>query len=124
LTEEEQTLESVRLAEAEASRGTTARSSHVSSGLAFPVTSEALDALRALAQADGADGADNLVQLVIFFFLKKNFFCCFSRLSLMLLVLLFFLNPSFICRLPHLLVGPRDRLVAGLLKNASEFALL
>ena len=61
LTEEEQTLESVRQAEAEASTGTTARSSHVKNSLAFPVSDQAREALRELAR-----GTDNLVQLVRF----------------------------------------------------------
>lgn len=60
LTEEEQTLESVRQAEAEASTGTTARSSHVKNSLAFPVSDQAREALRELAR-----GTDNLVQLAI-----------------------------------------------------------
>ena len=59
LTEEEQTLQGVRDAEAEASRGTTARSSHVSSGLSFPMSEDALSALKSL-----SNGNDNLVQLV------------------------------------------------------------
>ena len=59
LTEEEQTLQGVREAEAEAGRGTTSRSSHVSSGLSFPMSDEALSALKAL-----MEGGDNLVQLV------------------------------------------------------------
>lgn len=59
LTEEEQTLQGVKEAEAEASRGTTSRSSHVSSGLSFPVSDAALQALKALQSGD-----DNLVQLV------------------------------------------------------------
>ena len=59
LTEEELALQEVKDAEAEASRGTTARSSHVSSGLSFPIATDALDALRKLSH-----GADNLIQLV------------------------------------------------------------
>lgn len=59
LTEEEQTLQGVKEAEAEASRGTSARSSHVSSGLSFPMSADALAALKAL-----PDGQENLVQLV------------------------------------------------------------
>lgn len=59
LTEEEETLQGVKDAEAEASRGTTSRSSHVSSGLNFPISDEALTALRRL-----TEGSENLVQLV------------------------------------------------------------
>ena len=59
LTEEEQTLQGVKEAEAEASRGTGARSSHVSSGLSFPMSEDALAALKGL-----PDGQENLVQLV------------------------------------------------------------
>ena len=59
LTEEEQTLQGVKEAEAEASRGTTSRSSHVSNGLSFPVSDAALQALKNL-----PNGSDNLVQLV------------------------------------------------------------
>jgi twinfilin-like protein len=59
LTEEERTLQGVKEAEAEASRGTTARSSHVSSGLSFPISSDALQALRGLPA-----GGDSLIQLV------------------------------------------------------------
>ena len=60
LTEEEKTLQSIKEAEAEASRGTTSRSSHVSSGLSFPVSDAALRALR-----DLKIGGDNLIQLVV-----------------------------------------------------------
>ena len=60
LTEEEKTLQGVKEAEAEASRGTTSRSSHVSSGLSFPISDAALQALRSL-----TGGSDNLVQLVL-----------------------------------------------------------
>lgn len=59
LTESEQALQGVKEAEAEASRGTGARSSHVSGGVSFPISDEALQALRGL---DG--GNENLVQLV------------------------------------------------------------
>ncbi|KAF3924920.1 Twinfilin-1 [Orbilia brochopaga] len=48
LTEEEAALKDVKEAEAEASRGTTARASHVSSGVSFPMSDAALDALRRL----------------------------------------------------------------------------
>ncbi|EWC47040.1 hypothetical protein DRE_03802 [Drechslerella stenobrocha 248] len=48
LTEEEAALKGVKEAEAEESRGTTARASHVSGGLAFPTSEAALDALRRL----------------------------------------------------------------------------
>ncbi|KAI9801120.1 MAG: Twinfilin-1 [Piccolia ochrophora] len=60
LTEEEQTLQQVKEAEAETSQGTSARSSHVTSKLRFPITDEALEALRRL-----NDGPENLVQLKI-----------------------------------------------------------
>ena len=63
LTEEEQALQGVKDAEAEASRGTTAKSSHVSSGLSFPMATDALDALRELAH-----GTHSLIQLVCRFF--------------------------------------------------------
>ena len=59
LTEEEQALRGIKNAEAEASCGTTARSSHVSSGLSFPIATDALNALRELAHS-----IDNLIQLV------------------------------------------------------------
>ena len=59
LTDEEQTLQGVKEAEAEAGRGTSSRSSHVSSGLSFPISERALSALRTL-----TEGGDNLVQLV------------------------------------------------------------
>ena len=63
LTEEERTLKGMKDAEAEeGSRGTGARNSHVSSGLSFPVSDDAVEALKALAA--GRDGA--LVQLVCF----------------------------------------------------------
>jgi twinfilin len=60
LTEEEQTLERVKAAEEAESRGTSSRSSHVSSGVAFPISNEGLAALKGL-----ESGADNLVQLKI-----------------------------------------------------------
>lgn len=59
LTQEERALQGVKEAEAEASRGTGARSSHVSSGVSFPISEEALLALR-----DLEGGRENLVQLV------------------------------------------------------------
>lgn len=59
LTEEEQILQGVKEAEAEASQGTSARSSHVSSGLSFPLSTAALAALKGL-----SEGQENLVQLV------------------------------------------------------------
>ena len=59
LTDGEQALQGVKEAEAEASRGTTAKSSHVSSGLSFPVSAAAMQALRQLETA-----SENLVQLV------------------------------------------------------------
>ncbi|KAI9886493.1 MAG: hypothetical protein M1823_001673 [Watsoniomyces obsoletus] len=61
LTEEEQALEGVRQAEVESSRGTSTRSSHVSNGLAFPMTEQAIMAIRNL----GVGTDDNLVQLAI-----------------------------------------------------------
>ncbi|KAF3938163.1 Twinfilin-1 [Dactylella cylindrospora] len=60
LTEEESALKGVKEAEAEASRGTTSRASHVSSGVSFPITDTALDALRRLPYAP-----NGLVQLMI-----------------------------------------------------------
>ena len=60
LTKEEQNLEGIKEAEAEASQGTTARSSHVSLGrLTLPITESALQALKNLPGSDY-----NLVQLV------------------------------------------------------------
>jgi len=59
LTQEEQALQGVKEAEADASRGTGARSSHVSSGVNFPISEEALRALKGL-----GGGSENLVQLV------------------------------------------------------------
>ena len=61
LTEEEQTLRGVKEAEAEASMGTTSRSSHVGGPLSFPLADPARQALKAL-----PEGADNLVQLVCY----------------------------------------------------------
>ena len=74
LTEEEQTLQGVKAAEAEASRGTTARSSHVSSGLSFPISDDALHALK-----DLSSGSDNLVQLVSF---GSKLIECFMSLNM------------------------------------------
>lgn len=59
LTQEDRALQGVKKAEAEASQGTGARSSHVSSGVSFPISEEALLALR-----DLEGGMENLVQLV------------------------------------------------------------
>lgn len=60
LTEEEQSLQNVKEAEAEASRGTTSRTSIVNAGrISFPISEDALQALNGL-----PSGADNLVQLV------------------------------------------------------------
>ena len=60
LTEEEQNLQGIKEAEAEASQGTTARNSHVSFGrLTLPISGSALQALK-----DLPTGVDNLVQLV------------------------------------------------------------
>ena len=59
LTEEEEALQETKEVEAQVSRGTTARSSHVSSGLSFPMSKNALDALRRL-----TNSTENLVQLV------------------------------------------------------------
>jgi len=59
LTEEEESLQGIKQAEAEASIGTSSRSSHTSSGVNFPFTNEALQALKEL-EGEG----DNLVQLV------------------------------------------------------------
>ncbi|KAH0536815.1 hypothetical protein FGG08_006348 [Glutinoglossum americanum] len=58
LTEEEEVLQSIKQAEAGASVGTSSRSSHVSSGISFPLTNEALQALKGV-----EGGGDNLVQL-------------------------------------------------------------
>lgn len=60
LTEGEKTLEDVKQAEAEASRGTSARSSHVGRGLKFPMSDEATTALQNLMESN-----ENLVQLVL-----------------------------------------------------------
>lgn len=59
LTEEEQTLGEVKRKEAEEGRGTNGRRAHVSSGVSMPVSDEALQALKSL-----AEDKDNLVQLV------------------------------------------------------------
>jgi twinfilin-like protein len=59
LTEEEQTLGEVKRKEAEEGRGTNGRRAHVSSGVSMPVSEEALEALKGL-----AEDKDNLVQLV------------------------------------------------------------
>jgi twinfilin-like protein len=59
LTQEERALQGVKEAEAEASTGTSTRSSHVSSGVTFPISEEAMQALRHL-----EFGEENLVQLV------------------------------------------------------------
>lgn len=61
LTEEERLLKEVREFEAEASRGTSSRKSHVSSGIVFPLSPEAQFALKSLHTAT----AHNLVQLAI-----------------------------------------------------------
>lgn len=53
-------LKSVKEAEAEASTGTSARKAHVSSGISFPVSKEAIQALSNLKSG----GFVNLVQLV------------------------------------------------------------
>ncbi|KAH0565599.1 hypothetical protein GP486_001014 [Trichoglossum hirsutum] len=58
LTEEEEALQSIKQAEAEMSMGTSSRASHTSSGISFPLTDEALQALKGL-----GGGRDNLVQL-------------------------------------------------------------
>ncbi|KAI9874988.1 MAG: Twinfilin-1 [Pleopsidium flavum] len=60
LTQGEQALQGVKEAEAEESRGTGARSSHVRSGVKFPISEEALEALKGL-----EGGSENLVQLKI-----------------------------------------------------------
>jgi len=61
LTEEERLLKEVRDLEAEASRGTSSRRSHVSSGVAFPLSSEAQFALKSLHTTTDY----NMVQLAI-----------------------------------------------------------
>jgi len=60
LTEEEAALQGVKEAEAEASRGTSSRASHVSSGVSFPISDHALEALRQLESTQ-----NGLVQLMI-----------------------------------------------------------
>jgi twinfilin-like protein len=60
LTEEEQSLGDVKRKEAEEGRGMNERKSHVSSGVSMPVSEEALEALKGLAN----EGGDNLIQLV------------------------------------------------------------
>jgi hypothetical protein len=59
LTEEEMTMAAVKEAEYEASTSTSARKSHVSSGIKFPVSNEAIEALTNL-----PGGFITLVQLV------------------------------------------------------------
>lgn len=59
LTEEERSLGEVKRKEAEEGRGTNGRRSHVSSGVSMPVSKDALEALKGLAEEK-----DNLVQLV------------------------------------------------------------
>ena len=71
LTEEEQSLERVKEAEAEASTGTTARSSHVKGPLTFPLSAAAQQALEGLPSS-----SDNLVQLV-------SKYICLIRMILM-----------------------------------------
>lgn len=61
LTEEERLLKEVRDLEAEASRGTSSRRSHVSSGITFPLSPEAQFSLKSLHTSTDY----NLVQLVI-----------------------------------------------------------
>lgn len=61
LTEEEEALQSVRRAEQEAQMGTSGRKSHVSSGVAFPFSEEATEALKNL---QTSNGFISLVQLV------------------------------------------------------------
>lgn len=70
LTEEEEALQSVRRAELEASQGTAARKSHVSSGVSFPFSSEAVEALKNLTSSNGFI---SLVQLVLAGPLKASF---------------------------------------------------
>ena len=60
LSAAEHGLRDLQIAEAETSRGTTARAAHVSSGLSMPMTDEARDALRTLVEGAGP----SLVQLV------------------------------------------------------------
>ena len=59
LTEEEQSLQGIKEAEAESSMGTTTRAVQFGHRINFPVTEEALDALKNLPSS-----GDNLVQLV------------------------------------------------------------
>jgi len=66
LTEEEQSLGEVKRKEAEEGRGMGERKSHVASGgTQLPVSDEAVQALKGL-----AEGKDNLVQLVCFLSLR------------------------------------------------------
>jgi LmbE family N-acetylglucosaminyl deacetylase len=60
LTEEERSLGEVKRKEAEEGRGTNGRRSHVSSGVSMPVSEDALQALKELAE----EKDNNLVQLV------------------------------------------------------------
>ena len=67
LTESERALEEIKRAEAKISRGTGARSAHVSSGLQIPVDGDVVDALEGLKEVNdaGGEGGDGvLVQLV------------------------------------------------------------
>ena len=59
MTEEERVLKEVRDAEYQAQAGTTNRKAHVSSGVGFPISADAVDALKQL-----KDGEVTLVQLV------------------------------------------------------------
>jgi twinfilin-like protein len=61
LTEEEQSLGEVKRKEAEEGRGMAERKSHVSSGVSMPITNDALQALKGLAEEGEGE---NLVQLV------------------------------------------------------------
>lgn len=62
LTEEEQSLGEVKRKEAEEGRGMAERKSHVASGIAMPITEEALAALKSLGEENGDENL--LVQLV------------------------------------------------------------
>lgn len=67
LTEEEQTLQGIKEAEAEASRGTGHRASHLSGHTTRWISEEGLRALKEL-----SSGGSNLVQLVIMFALSAG----------------------------------------------------
>lgn len=65
MTEEEESLQSVRRAELEAQMGTAARKSHVSSGVAFPFSEEATEALKNLQTSNSFISLVQLVRAVL-----------------------------------------------------------